>query len=105
VSAHIKGIEGILHRCNLDHIVFTLTIPTSLHSVFISIYDSTNSTNKKSRRNSHSILAIMTGLTGMFSERYTFDDIPDQTGKVALVTGGRCVVGFGCLRLYFLLAY
>jgi hypothetical protein len=33
----------------------------------------------------------MTGLTGMFSERYTFDDIPDQTGKVALVTGGRCV--------------
>jgi hypothetical protein len=88
VSAHIEGIEGILHRCNLDHIVFTLTIPTSLHSIFISIY---NSTNEKSHPKSHSILAIMTGLTGMFSERYTFDDIPDQTGKVALVTGGRCV--------------
>lgn len=36
--------------------------------------------------------AKMTGLTGMFSERYTIDDIPDQTGKVALVTGGRSVV-------------
>lgn len=41
----------------------------------------------------------------MFSERYTFDDIPDQTGKVALVTGGRCVAGFGCCRLCLLLAY
>ncbi|KAG7532085.1 hypothetical protein FFLO_03893 [Filobasidium floriforme] len=35
----------------------------------------------------------MTGLTGMFSERYTFDDIPDQTGKVALVTGGSAGIG------------
>jgi NAD(P)-dependent dehydrogenase (short-subunit alcohol dehydrogenase family) len=41
----------------------------------------------------------------MFSERYTFDDIPDQTGKVALVTGGRFVVGLGCCRIHIRLAH
>jgi hypothetical protein len=41
----------------------------------------------------------------MFSERYTFDDIPDQTGKVALVTGGRFVVGLGCCRIHIPLAH
>ncbi|KAJ9124347.1 hypothetical protein QFC22_001147 [Naganishia vaughanmartiniae] len=30
----------------------------------------------------------MTGLAGMFSNRYQFDDIPDQRGRTALVTGG-----------------
>jgi hypothetical protein len=29
----------------------------------------------------------MTGLAGMFSNRYQFDDIPDQRGKTSIVTG------------------
>lgn len=35
----------------------------------------------------------MTGLTGMFSNRYQFDDIPDQRGKTAIVTGGTSGIG------------
>jgi len=35
----------------------------------------------------------MTGLTGMLSNRYTFDDIPDQRGKTVLVTGGSAGIG------------
>lgn len=35
----------------------------------------------------------MTGLTGMFSNRYQFNDIPDQRGKTAIVTGGTSGIG------------
>ncbi|KAJ9106364.1 hypothetical protein QFC21_001510 [Naganishia friedmannii] len=35
----------------------------------------------------------MTGLAGLFSNRYAFDDIPDQRGKTALVTGGTSGIG------------
>ena len=35
----------------------------------------------------------MTGLTGMFSNRYQFDDIPDQRNKTAIVTGGTSGIG------------
>ncbi|KAJ9104032.1 hypothetical protein QFC19_004166 [Naganishia cerealis] len=35
----------------------------------------------------------MTGLTGMFSNRYHFDEIPDSRGKTAIVTGGTSGIG------------
>jgi len=37
----------------------------------------------------------MTGLTGLLSNRYKLDDIPDLTGKVAVVTGGSRGIGEG----------
>jgi FlaA1/EpsC-like NDP-sugar epimerase len=35
----------------------------------------------------------MVGLTGIFSNRYKLDDIPDLSGKVAIVTGGSAGIG------------
>jgi hypothetical protein len=35
----------------------------------------------------------MTGLAGLLSNRYKVEDIPDQTGKVAIVTGGSAGIG------------
>jgi NADP-dependent 3-hydroxy acid dehydrogenase YdfG len=35
----------------------------------------------------------MTGLAGLLSNRYHQDDIPDQTGRTAIVTGGTSGIG------------
>jgi hypothetical protein len=34
-----------------------------------------------------------TGLTGKFAKRYHFEDMPDQVGKTAIVTGGSAGIG------------
>ena len=35
----------------------------------------------------------MTGLAGLLSNRYYQDDIPDQRGRTAIVTGGTAGIG------------